>query len=284
MRVLIAGGAGMLGQDVAVEFRRRGFHTIPMGRSRLDVTCLEQVKKVMGEHAPDIVINCAAYTDVDGAEKEREKSFLINGLGPRNLALACRETGSALVQISSDYVFAGDREQPYGVYDSTRPVNVYGAGKLWGERAVLQLLETCYLVRTSWLFGLGGKNFVSTMIKLGRAEKPVKVVDDQFGCPTFTEDLARALADLVQSGCYGIYHITNQNPTNWFDLAGAIFKNCNMPLNIVPCKTQEMGRPAKRPAFSVLDSFPLKETINYLLPGWEDALRRYLVKKGELKK
>lgn len=284
MKVLITGAAGMLGQDVAVEFRRRGFHVIAMDRAMLDITCLEHVKRAIGGHSPGIVINCAAYTDVDGAESEPQMSFFINGLGPRNLALACRETGSVLVHISTDYVFSGDRERPYGVYDPTRPVNVYGASKLWGERAVLQLLKTCYLVRTSWLFGPGGKNFVSTMIKLGRAGKPVKVVDDQFGCPTFTEDLAMALADLVETGCYGIYHITNQNPTNWFGFAGAIFKNCNLSLNIIPCKTREMDRPAKRPAFSVLDSFPLKETIGYLLPGWDDALRRYLVKKGELKR
>ena len=283
MKVLITGAAGMLGQDVVTEFRSRRFNVIAMDRLSLDITNLAQVCRVLKDNKPNIVINCAAYTDVDGAEFEQQKAYFINGLGPRNLALACKETRAALVQISTDYVFGGNRNRPYRVYDPTRPLNVYGDSKLWGEKAVLNLLESSYLVRTSWLFGLGGKNFVSTMIKLGQEKKQIKVVDDQFGCPTFTGDLARAVADLSETGCYGTYHVTNQNPTTWFRFARAVFEYFQYSVELIPCRTREMERPARRPAFSVLEPFPLKETIGYLLPGWEDALHRYLVKRGDLK-
>lgn len=282
MRVLITGAAGMLGRDMTNEFNRRGFDVMALDRQGLDITDLVSVRRVVKERGPQVVINCAGYTNVDRAESERQEAFLINGLGARNLALACGETGAALVQISSDYVFDGNGDRPYGVYDPPRPINVYGASKLWGEQAVLGLLKASYLIRTSWLFGLGGGNFVSTMINLGRAGKPVKVVDDQFGSPTFAEDLARAVFDLVQTECYGIYHITNQNSTTWFKFAETIFTKSKYAVDLIPCTTRETDRAAQRPGFTVLDPFPLKETIGYLLPRWEDALYRYLAKKGEL--
>lgn len=283
MKVLITGAAGMLGQDVVAEFHYRRFNVIAKDRLSLDITNLKQVKQIIKENSPHIVVNCAAYTDVDKAESEPQKAYLINGLGPRNLALACSESGSILVQISTDYVFGGNRNRPYGVYDTTWPLNVYGASKLWGERAVLSLLKSSYLVRTSWLFGWGGKNFVSTMNKLGQGIKPIKVVDDQFGCPTYTVDLARAIADLVETGCYGIYHVTNQNPTTWYGFAKAIMLNCNYSVEVIPCATREMNRPAQRSGYSVLDPFPLKETLGHLLSGWDDALNRYSAQGGNLK-
>ncbi|MCG8402014.1 MAG: dTDP-4-dehydrorhamnose reductase [Firmicutes bacterium] len=282
MRALITGASGMLGRDMAKEFCRRGFEVVTLDRGGLDITDLACVNRAFKEHGPHLAVNCAGFTKVDRAESQRREAFLVNGLGPRNLALACGETGAALVQISTDYVFDGRLDRPYEVYDVPGPVNVYGASKLWGERAVLGLLRASYIIRTGWLFGLGGENFVSAMISLGREGKPVQVVDDQFGCPTFTEDLARAVSDLAQTGCYGIYHITNQNATTWFKFAGAIFDRSKLVVDLIPCRTRDTGRAASRPGFSVLDPFPLQETIGYLLPRWEDALWRYLSKKGEL--
>ncbi|SFG89888.1 dTDP-4-dehydrorhamnose reductase [Desulfotomaculum arcticum] len=283
MTVLVTGAAGMLGQDVVAEFRSRQRQVIAKDHLNLDITNLEQVQQAIDHYQPAIVVNCAAYTDVDRAEAEPQKAYLINGLGPRNLALACQKNKAVLVQISTDYVFDGSQNRPYGVYDPANPLNVYGASKLWGENAVREILKSFYLIRTSWLFGLHGKNFVDTMLRLGQSKRDIKVVDDQFGCPTFTEDLARAAADLVATGCYGTYHITNQNYSTWFGLAESIFKKCNSSIKLVACKTKEMNRPAPRPGFSVLDPFPLKETTGCLLPGWDDALSRYLAKRGKLK-
>lgn len=282
MTILVTGASGMLGQDVVAEFRARHAKVIAKDHLSLDITKLEHVIQVICRYKPAIVINCAAYTDVDGAESEPQKAYLINGLGPRNLALACRKIGAVMVQISTDYVFDGKQKHLYGIYDPANPLNIYGKSKLWGERAVQDILKSVYIIRTSWLFGLGGKNFVETMIGLGNKDKSIQVVDDQFGCPTFTEDLARAVADLVQTDCYGIYHITNQNPTSWFKFAETIFHKCNAQNKIIPCQTKEMDRPAKRPGFTVLDPFPMQETIGYLLPGWDNALSRYLAKRGKI--
>jgi len=278
VKVLITGASGMLGTDMVAEFHRRGFAVAAMDRNSLDITVLEQVRRVVGDISPRIIVNCAAYTDVDKAESEPFKAYLVNGLGPRNLALACAEIGASLVQISSDYVFDGRLNRPWGVYDYPRPQNVYGASKLWGERAVLDLLKSSYLIRTSWLFGLGGENFVFKMLALGRSGKPIKVVNDQFGRPTYTEDLARAVADLVQTRCYGVYHVTNQNLTTWFKFAELIFIKCCQDVELIPCSTRDFKCNARRPGYTVLDPFPLQETIGYLLPRWEDALDRYLAK------
>lgn len=282
MTILVTGALGMLGQDVVAEFQSRKCTVVAKDHQSLDITNLEQVNQSIGDYKPAIVINCAAYTNVDKAEFEAQQAYLINGLGPRNLALACKKIGAALVQISTDYVFDGRQKHPYGVYDLTNPLNIYGKSKLWGERAVRDILKSVYFVRTSWLFGCGGRNFVETIIELGEKDKSIQVVDDQFGCPTFTEDLARAVADLVQTDCYGIYHITNQNQTNWFKFAETIFQKCNVQNEIVSCPTKEMDRPAKRPCFSLLDPFPMQETIGYLLPDWDEALSRYLAKRGNL--
>lgn len=282
MKVLVTGSAGMLGADMVTEFHRRGYTVTAMDRYSLDITVFEDVRKAVLDHCPQVVVNCAAYTDVDKAESEPQQAYKVNGLGPRNLALACAETGASLVHISTDYIFDGIGKQSWGVFDSPQPINVYGASKLWGERAVLGLLKSSYLIRTSWLFGLGGVNFVSKMIDFGGSGKSIKVVDDQFGCPTFTEDLARAVVDLVHTGCCGVYHVTNQNPTTWHSFAESIFSACKYKVELIPCSTPEMNRPAKRPGFTVLDPFPLRETIGYLLPSWQDALCRYLAKKRGL--
>lgn len=281
MIILVTGAAGMLGQDVVAEMARRGHRVLPMTRTELNITDLSQVRQVILSGQPDIVINCAAYTAVDQAEQDRERAMQINGLGVGNLALVCGELEIPLVQISTDYVFSGQKPGAYTVFDQPQPINAYGWSKLAGEKYVLQLLQRFYLVRTSWLFGLYGNNFVETILRLAQERKELTVVDDQHGCPTWTQDLARAVADLIATGRYGVYHVTNQGATTWFGLASAIISQSGFDTVVKPVPTSAYPRPAARPVNSVLDSFPLKETIGYLLPSWQDALARYLqLRKG----
>lgn len=275
-RVLVTGAAGMLGLDVVEEFRRRGAVVLALPRADLDITEMHAVQQALHKECPALVINCAAYTNVDGAETDYERALLVNGLGPRNLALACREVDAVLMQVSTDYIFDGSNPAPYGVFDPPSPVNAYGRSKLWGEQAVAAAGGRFYIVRTSWLYGHGGKNFVETMLRLGREKGAVRVVDDQRGCPTYTADLARAMADLAVTGCYGIYHVTNSGPATWYGFAAAIFAAAGLKVDLSPCTTAGFSRPARRPANSVLDPFPLQQTTGYLLPAWEDALKRYL--------
>jgi len=178
--------------------------------------------------------------------------------------------------LSTDYVFDGSKDSGYQIFDEPRPLNVYGASKLWGEKAVTSLGGRWYIVRTSWLFGPGGKNFVLTMLDSGKKRSVLRVVNDQRGCPTYTLDLARAVIDLINIRCYGIYHVTNQGSTTWFNFARKTFEKVGLPVTVEPCSSQQFPRPAVRPKNSVLDPFPLRETIGYLLPPWEDALDRYL--------
>jgi len=273
---MVAGAAGILGRAVTAEFAGRGAEVIALGRTDLDITDLARVRSAAGTWKPGLVVNCAACTNVDGAEAEPRRAFLVNGLGPRNLAVACRETGAVLVHISTDYVFDGSKPGTYTVYDEPRPLNVYGLSKLWGEKALLCIGGPFYLVRTSWLFGPGGNNFVTTILRIGRERGRARVVNDQQGCPTYTLDLARAIADLSASGCYGIYHVTNQGSTTWYGFAKEIFGQAGLKVDLAACSTVEMKRPARRPKNSVLDPFPLAETIGYLLPPWQDALARYV--------
>ncbi len=293
----MTGAGGMLARDVVAEFRRRGAEVRPLARAELDITRWEAVRAAVSDWQPDVVVNCAAYTDVDGAESDRAAAFRVNGLGVRHLALACREAGALLVHFSTDYVFDGEKEGPYGVYDAPRPLNAYGESKLWGERALAEAGCRYLLIRTSWLCGHGGRNFVETMIALGERWRaaaagaagatgkaasgaggpaPVRVVDDQRGCPTFTADLAAATADLVAAGCAGTYHVTNSGSTTWYGFARAVFARLGWDVPVVPVTAAEFPRPARRPRNSVLDPFPLAEAIGRLLPPWEEALARYL--------
>jgi len=281
MHVMVTGAQGMLGREVVRALSARGHEAVPLSHADLDITDPAAVREAVSRRAPDAVVNCAAFTAVDAAESRWERALLVNGLGPRNLARACRESGAALLQVSTDYVFSGDKTSPYGIFDPREPVNAYGRSKLWGERAVETGLRRFYLVRTSWLFG-DGPNFVRTMLELGGKQEFLKVVDDQRGAPTYTVDLAGALVGLVESGDYGVYHVTNLGAVTWCGLAREILRRRGLSVRVQPCATAEFPRPAPRPANSLLDPFPLKETIGYLLPPWEDALARYL-KAEEIK-
>lgn len=296
LRVWVTGAGGMLGRDVVAEFRRRGAEVRPLTRAELDITQDGAVRDALAGRGasaaggpPDVLVNCAAYTNVDGAESPegREAAFRVNGLAVRHLAWACREAGVLLVHFSTDYVFDGEKEDAWAVYDAPAPLNVYGASKLWGERALAEAGGRHVLIRTSWLCGAGGRNFVEAMIALGERWRegaprgdgppaPLRVVDDQRGCPTFTPDLAAAAAGLVAAGARGTFHVTNRGATTWCGFARGIFSRLGWDVPVEPVTTAEFPRPARRPRNSVLDPFPLEETLGRLLPPWEESLAAYL--------
>ena len=268
MKVLITGAKGMLGQDMVAEFQRRDYEVHAADHQTLDITDIQAVRAAITALRPDIVVNCAAYTDVDKAESEPEIAMRVNGLGPRNLALACEATGAVLLHISTDYVFDGEKEGPYEIWDTPNPINVYGKSKLWGENYVRSLMHRYFIVRTSWLFGKGGRNFVTTMLELAKRGEPIRVVNDQRGCPTYTVDLARACVDLVESGCFGIYHVTNQGATTWYEFAKKIFECAGTRVDLQAITSDQFPRSARRPRNSELSMFPLQDTLRWVLGSW----------------
>jgi dTDP-4-dehydrorhamnose reductase len=256
---LITGGAGMLAQDVRTRLESAGERAVVLSRKELDVTDAASVAAALAEHAPAAVVNCAAWTAVDDAEEQEAAALAVNGDGPRRLAEACKETGAVLLQVSTDYVFAGDATTPYTEDAPTAPKSAYGRTKLAGEEAVLELLpDTGYVVRTAWLYGAGGGNFVRTMIKLEGVKDTLDVVDDQRGQPTWTADLADRLVRLGQGALAGtapagVYHGTSSGETTWFGLTRRIFELLGAdPERVRPTTSEAFKRPAPRPAYSVL--------------------------------
>jgi dTDP-4-dehydrorhamnose reductase len=280
MRVLITGAAGMLATDLVPCLQRRGHDVVAPPENDLDITRLEAVKRWTRNGRPELVINCAAYTKVDQAEREEHLANIINGLAVQNLCLACQETDIPLVHFSTDYVFDGAKVGPYTIYDHPHPINAYGRTKLLGENYVRWLLRRFYLVRTSWLFGLHGTNFIETMLKLAGKQKQVSVVNDQRGCPTWTQHLSEAVVSLIESGRYGVYHATNSGPTTWFEYATEIFRLAGTGTEVRPITSDQFPTAATRPKNSVLDHFPLPEAIGKEMPTWQEALKQYLDLRG----
>lgn len=282
MKVLVAGSAGMLAKDLIPYLASQGHQVDAPSESDLDILDVGAIRSAIARGKPAVLINCAAYTNVDGAEKEEHKASLINGVAVQNLCLACQESDIALVHFSTDYVFDGTKEGGYGIIDPVNPINAYGRSKLLGELYITWLLRKFYLIRTSWLFGVHGRNFLETMLRLGRGEAPLNVVNDQRGCPTWTVDLSHAVNDLIESGRYGVYHVTNSVPTTWFDFAVEILRSAGIDKKVCPVSTDQFPRPARRPANSTLDHFPLRETIGHLLPPWQEAVQGYLKQRERL--
>jgi dTDP-4-dehydrorhamnose reductase len=270
--ILVVGANGMLGRDLMALLGDRG-QGIDIGD--MDITSLESVLQVVGCLKPDVVINCAAYTDVDGCESNTDTAMAVNGEGVGYLALACRSNGALLVQVSTDYVFDGGKGAPYREDDAPHPLSVYGESKLAGEMNAAVCPEHL-IVRTQWLYGVHGKNFVETMLRLGREKDLLTVVDDQIGSPTWTVDLARAIIALIESGCRGIYHAANAEYCSWNDFAKAIFDEAELKVAVRPMTTVELNRPARRPLYSTLDCTKLIVDAGFHPPVWRDALREYM--------
>lgn len=262
---LVAGVGGMLGRDMASVLEESGETVAALGRSTLDVRDPEACQQAVRGH--DVVVNAAAWTDVDGAEQHEAQAFEVNALGAANLARACRDHGAILVHVSTDYVFAGDRDSPYPVDAPVRPLSAYGRTKAAGEWAVLAHCPQSYVVRTAWLYGAHGRCFPRTMLRLARERDVVEVVDDQRGQPTWTVELARFLRTLVVTRqAFGIHHGTASGETTWFGFAREIFARCGLdPERVRPVTSDRFVRPAARPAYSVLDNADA-------LPQWADSL------------
>ena len=279
MKVLVTGVKGQLGYDVMRELAKRNIEGIGVDIDEMDITDPVSVDKVITEAAPDAVIHCAAWTAVDAAEDEdkKEKVRLVNVEGPRNIAKVCKKLDIKMIQISTDYVFDGQGERPWEPDDPTGPVSVYGLTKRDGEDAVKEILDKYFIVRIAWVFGINGKNFVKTMLNLSKTHDTLTVVNDQWGSPTYTYDLARLLVDMVLTDKYGTYHATNEGFTNWYEFAVAIFKAAGVNMTVKPVTTAEYGvSKAARPFNSRMSKDKLDAMGFKRLPSWEDALARYI--------
>lgn len=277
MKVFITGVSGQLGYDVAKTLAARGIEHIGVSSKELNICDKDAVMTVLAGYAPDVVVHCAAYTKVDLAEDEPEKCWNVNVDGTRNIAEACSQLGAKMVYISTDYVFPGEGDKPYEVDDPVRPLNTYGRSKLAGELAVQSFLEKYFIVRTSWVIGHHGNNFVKTMLKLAETHKEIKVVDDQIGSPTFTMDLAPLLCDMVMTEKYGVYHATNGGYCSWAELADEIFRIEEKNVKVNRVTTEEYGAKAVRPKNSRYSNMALLQNGFSGLPLWNETLRRYLV-------
>lgn len=294
-KILIIGASGMLGVDLCQELRRyykvSGADITPNSQLptpnfvRCDITDKKNISDVVNKVQPDIVIHAAAMTDVDGCELDPEKAYKINSEGTKNVASACKAADAALVYLSTDFIFDGKKKTPYKEADRANPLSVYADSKFKGEAAVKKILKKYFILRTSWLYGKNGKNFVDTILKLARQENCLKVVDDQVGSPTYTKDLARAIHVLldkisrelgVGSREYGIYHVSNSGAVSWYEYTKEILKLAKSKTKVLPISSEELGRPATRPAMSVLDNSKFIKFTGYRMRSWREALRDYV--------
>jgi dTDP-4-dehydrorhamnose reductase len=285
MKVALIGANGQLGSDIQREWI--GVEITPLTRAEVDVTDRERVMACLRALAPDLVINTAAYHNVDLCEQQPERAFAVNATGAMNVADACRETESALMFLSTDYVFSGASGLPYVETDLPDPVNVYGVSKAAGEQLIRQRLERHFIVRTSGLYGVAGSsgkggNFIERMLQLHAEGRAISVVDDQELSPTYTADLARKLLEVVRSDGYGTYHVTNAESCSWHDFAAAAFALPGRPANLSRTTTEAFGAPARRPAFSPLANARLDAAGIPPLRPWREALEDYLVAKGHI--
>jgi dTDP-4-dehydrorhamnose reductase len=270
MKLLIAGAGGQLGRSLGVALKQ---HELAMfERAEMDVTDLESVRAKVEHHRPDAVINASAFNGVDAAESDPELAFRVNAVGARNLALAAAEIKAGIVHVSTDYVFDGASGRPYHEYDEPRPVSTYGRSKLAGERAVASTNPRHYIVRTAWLFHEDGNNFLNRMITLA-SKGEVSVVNDQFGSPTYAPHLAEAIARLIESRAYGVYHLAGRGGTTWYELTRTLFRELGIRTQILPVSTSEFPRPAQRPRYSVLTTL---QEPRLLLPSWKQGVHAFV--------
>lgn len=277
VKVLVTGARGQLGYDVVERLKELNIEHIGVDKEEFDLTDEKETKEFIKSYKPDVVVHCAAYTAVDKAEDEKELCHAVNVLGTRYVAEACKEIDAKMVYISTDYVFDGEKKEPYEVDDKPNPINYYGLTKYLGEREVQNILEKYFIVRISWVFGKNGINFVKTMLRLGQERKELRVVCDQVGSPTYTYDLAKLLCEMIQTDKYGIYHATNEGYCSWYEFACEIFKTARMDVKVIPIQSDEYPTKAKRPRNSRLSKNKLELMGFNLLPHWRDALERYII-------
>lgn len=288
MRVLITGGGGQLGAALVrlLQVGRSPLGPIPgdyagaevasLGRQQLDVADRTAVLKQVEALRPDVIFHCAAMTDVNGCESRQEEAFRVNALGARNLAMAASQAGARLVHLSTDYVFSGEGNTPYGEWEPPNPQSVYGRSKYLGEQYVRQFCPRSFLVRTAWLYGHSGRNFVKTMLRLGQQQSVVRVVSDQRGSPTYAPELAHHLLLLGATEEFGIYHCTGQGECSWYEFACAIMAAAGLDCRVEPCTTAQYPTPARRPAYSALEHYMLRCTVGDGMRPWQQALEEFI--------
>jgi len=269
VKILLTGAAGQLG--TALQGSLRAHEVVALGHGRLEITRLAAVREAIAAHRPTLVINAAAFNDVDGAETRPEEAYAGNALGPRNLAVATAAQGIPLLHVSTDYVFDGTGKRPYTEFDATNPRSAYGRSKLAGEEAVRALNHRHYVVRTAWLFSTVGRNFAKTMCALADRSE-VRVVSDQYGSPTYVPHLADGLARLAETEAYGTYHLAGKGGTSWFELTCTLYRRLNIATPVHPVSTAEFPRPAERPRYAVLTTV---QDPSILLPPWEEGVAAF---------
>ena len=275
MKILITGSNGMLGHDLINALKER-HDLIPTTSKTLDITDKKQTIDYIRDKKPDIVINSAAYTDVDGCEENQDLAYSVNGEGVRNLALACRDIDCPLVHISTDYVFDGSATEPIREDGEIGPISVYGKSKLEGEEAIQEILDKYFIIRTAWLYGINGRNFPKTMLELAENHPEITVVYDEVGTPTYTPDLAEGISQLIETYYYGIYHLTNSGSCSWCEFARYIFEIAGKDVKVIPVTASEFARPAPRPSYSVLDNSNWIERGFKPLRSYKDAIKEYI--------
>ena len=298
-KVLVTGANGQLGTDLCKVLQH--FELIPLTHKDIEISDINSVKQMFNKYKPDIIISTAAYVRVDDCETEQDKAFLINALGARNVAVAAQELGAKLIHISTDYVFGGvgeipvvshkaggDQPRPYTEFDTPIPLNTYGKSKLAGEVLVQRFCPRHFIIRTSVLFGIAGAsgkggNFVETVLKLAKEQDELKVVNDQFRSPTYTKDLARKIAQLIQTEYYGIFHITDRGSCSWYEFAKEILKLADLKIRLIPITSDQYPQKARRPRFSVLDNYHLRLLGMDDMRTWQEALKDYMISKGYIK-
>lgn len=277
MKVLVTGVKGQLGYDVVRELEKRGHTAVGVDIDEMDITDAVAVERVLTETQPEAVIHCSAFTAVDRAEDETELCRRVNVEGTENIAKICKNLDCKMLYLSTDYIFSGDGERPWEPDDEASPLNAYGQSKYDGELALKKYVEKYFIVRISWVFGINGNNFIKTMLRLGRENGAVKVVDDQIGSPTYTYDLSRLLVDMIESDRYGAYHATNEGICSWYEFAKEIFRAAGMnDVSVTPVKSGEFPVKAKRPKNSRMSKEKLVANGFTLLPAWQDAVVRYM--------
>lgn len=277
MKVLVTGINGQLGHDVMGELEKRGHEAVGVDIEEMDITDAACVRKVMTQTAPEAVIHCSAYTAVDRAEEEVELCRRVNAEGTKNVAEVCEELDCKLLYLSTDYIFSGEGERPWEPGDEPDPLNVYGLTKYEGEQEIKSRINKFFIVRISWVFGVNGNNFIKTMLRLGRENGAVRVVDDQIGSPTYTYDLAVLLVDMIETEKYGEYHATNEGICSWYEFAREIFAAAGMSeVEVTPVSSEEFPAKAKRPKNSRMSKEELVKNGFNKLPSWQDAVKRYV--------
>ena len=280
--ILVTGSTGQLGSDVVKELLKRGYSTLSPNRSELNLCSEDNIRNYILNSNCEAIVHCAAYTQVDKAEDEKDLCIKINATATKHIAKCAKILDIPMIYISTDYVFDGTKDGKYTENDETNPINIYGESKLAGEKYVQEILDKYYIVRTSWVFNINGKNFIETMLRLSKANNQLSIVNDQIGSPTYTKDLSRLLVDMLETSKYGLYHATNEGYCSWYEFANTIFKLANINIDIRAINSNEYASRAKRPLNSKLSKDKLIEYGFKPLPHWEDALKDYLIRRGDL--